>query len=37
MSNKKETKKKPKDIPNPNHKEDFMKVLGLAVKTPKEK
>lgn len=37
MSKKKETKKKPKDTANPNHKEDFMKVLGLAVKTPKSK
>lgn len=35
MVKKKESKTKPKDTPNPNHKEDFMKVLELAVKTPK--
>jgi hypothetical protein len=35
---KKKTKKetKPKDQPNPNHKEDFLKVLSMAVSNQKK-
>jgi len=36
MSKKKQKEVKPKDQPNPNHKEDFLKVLGKAVETKKK-
>jgi len=36
MSKKKENKPKPVKADNPNHKEDFLKVLGRAVKPAKK-
>ncbi len=37
MSKKKETKAKPKERANPNHKEDFLAVLSKAIDPNKKK
>jgi hypothetical protein len=36
MAKKKEQRVKPKEQPNKNHKEDFLKVLGKAVQPTKQ-
>jgi hypothetical protein len=36
MSKKKQKEVKPKDQPNPNHKEDFLSILSKAVETKKK-